>query len=345
MRALVIHRLGDVPAVQQVPDPAPPPGGVVVRVTATGLCRSDWHAIVGHDPAVELPLVPGHEFAGVVEAVGAGVAVAPGTRVTAPFVQACGSCSPCLAGHHQVCERQVQPGFSTAGAFAERVVVRHAAVNLVPLPDAVPDDVAALLGCRVGTAFRAVTAVGRVRPGEWVAVHGCGGVGLATVDIATAAGARVLAVDVAPAALELARGLGAEATLGVTGVEDVPGAVRELTGGGAHLSLDALGSPGTCLASIAGLRRRGRHVQVGLLPGGSTPVPMELVIARELAVLGSHGLAAHAYPDLLGLVVAGRIRPERMITRRLGLAEAGEALAAMGSPGPVGIAVAHPRVP
>ncbi|MFI7586931.1 zinc-binding dehydrogenase [Spongisporangium articulatum] len=347
MRALVIDAFGAVPAVRDLPDPTAPPGGVVVRVGATGLCRSDHHAIAGHDSDVTLPHVPGHEFAGTVEAVGEGVDVPLGARVTAPFVQACGRCAQCLAGDHQVCAHQVQPGFTTAGAFAEYVVVVNAAVNLVRLPDAVTDEAAALLGCRVGTAFRAVTAVGRLRAGEWVAVHGCGGVGLAAVEIAAAAGARVVAVDLNPAALDLAKELGAEAALDATGLEpDGAGhVVRDLTRGGAHLSLDALGSPATCTASVTGLRPRGRHVQVGLLLDGPTPVPMDLVVARELEVLGSHGMAAHSYPELLALVATGRLRPERAVTARVGLAEAGVRLHGMGDGSPTGVTVAHPGRP
>ncbi|MFE2618539.1 alcohol dehydrogenase catalytic domain-containing protein, partial [Micromonospora chalcea] len=210
MRAVVFERFGVRPEVREVDDPAPAPDGVVVRVGATGLCRSDWHGWQGHDPDIRLPHVPGHEFAGVVVAVGADVrGWRPGDRVTAPFVCACGRCPSCLAGDQQVCERQTQPGFTGWGSFAELVAVRHADVNLVRLPDELDETAAAALGCRFATAFRAVIAQGRVAAGEWVAVHGCGGVGLSAVMIAAASGARVVAVDVSPGALELARRSGA----------------------------------------------------------------------------------------------------------------------------------------
>jgi alcohol dehydrogenase len=214
--------------------------------------------------------------------------------------------------------------------MAELVALQAADVNLVAVPDELDLATAAALGCRYATAFRAVVQVARVRAGEWVAVHGCGGVGLSAVQIAAAAGARVIAVDVAPGALQLAREFGAEHT--VDGGSDVPAAVADLTGGGAHVSLDALGAAVTCVNSIASLRPRGRHVQVGLLPPaqGRPDVPMELVIGRELQVLGSHGMAAHAYPELLGLIAAGRLDPGRLITRRLPLDDAGAALAEVG---------------
>ncbi|MEV6368427.1 zinc-dependent alcohol dehydrogenase family protein [Micromonospora musae] len=348
MRAVIFDEFGARPEVREVPDPTPPPGGVVIRVEATGLCRSDWHGWQGHDPDIRAPHVPGHEFAGVVAAVGEGVrGWRRGERVTAPFVCACGQCPACLAGDQQVCERQTQPGFTHWGSFAEYVAVHHADVNLVRLPDDLDYPAAAALGCRFATAFRAVVAQGRVAAGEWVAVHGCGGVGLAAVMIAAACGARVVAVDVSPAALESARRFGA--TVGVdastfTGPGEVAAAVREATGGGAHLSLDALGAQATCVASIESLRRRGRHVQVGLLPAaqGRPAVPMELVIAYELELRGSHGMAAHAYPELLRMVEAGVLRPADLVTRTIGLDEVPKALTTMDGPGFGGMCLIRP---
>ena len=336
MRAQLFEEFGGQLTVRTVPDPSPSPDGVVVRVGASGICRSDWHAWAGHDPDVVLPHVPGHELAGTVAAVGARVRNwSVGDRVTVPFVCACGRCGPCREGAGQVCLRQTQPGFTHWGSLAELVTLDAADVNLVALPADLPFVTAASLGCRFATAFRAVTAVARVRPGEWVAVHGCGGVGLSAVQVAVAAGARVVAVDVSPAALALARQMGAEE--GVDGSEvgtaDVPAAVAQLTAGGAHVSLDAVGTAATCTNSIRSLRPRGRHVQVGLLPPavGRPEVPMELVIARELAVLGSHGMAAADYPAMLSLIVAGRLRPDLLVTRQLSLEDAGAALVAVGS--------------
>ncbi len=332
MRALVFDTFGGPLEVRDVADPAVPDGGAVVRVGATGVCRSDWHAWQGHDPDVRLPHVPGHELAGTVEAVGAGVQRwRAGDRVTVPFVCACGRCPSCAAGDHQVCEAQTQPGFTHWGSYAELVALEAADVNLVALPDAMPFAVAASLGCRFTTAFRAVVQVGRVRPGEWVAVHGCGGVGLSAVQVAVAAGAQVVAVDVSPGALELASSFGAAAVVDAR-TTDVVAAVRDVTGGGAALSLDALGSATTCVDSVLCLRRRGRHVQVGLLPPaqGRPLVPMERVVALELEVLGSHGMAAHAFPALLELVAAGRLRPDLLVTREVGLDEAGAALVEVG---------------
>ena len=351
MRALLLERFGEAPHLADVPEPRCPPDGAVVRVGATGLCRSDWHAVMGHDPDVRLPHVPGHEFAGVVVEVGPqGQEWSAGARVTAPFVNACGRCAPCLAGRQQVCARQTQPGFTRWGSFAELVVVDHADMNLVALPDGVDTVAAAALGCRFATAFRAVVEVGRLAAGEWVAVHGCGGVGLSAVMIARACGARVAAVDVSAAALELAARFGAEVAVDVSDgptPDRAAALVRQAVGGaggpgGVHLSLDALGSEATCHASIAGLLPAGRHVQVGLLPPatGLPRVPMHLVVGGELEVLGSHGMGARSYPALLGLVTSGRLDPGALVTRQVSLEQAAEELMTPGA-GP-GVTVALP---
>ncbi|GAA4294516.1 zinc-dependent alcohol dehydrogenase family protein [Streptomyces venetus] len=345
MRAVVFERYGEPAEVRDVADPEPAEHGVVVRVEATGLCRSDWHGWQGHDPDIALPHVPGHELAGVVEAAGPRVTRwRPGDRATVPFICACGTCPSCAAGDHQVCERQTQPGFTHWGSFAQYVALDHADVNLVPVPEEMSFATAASLGCRFATAYRAVVRQGRVAAGEWVAVHGCGGVGLSAVMIAAASGARVVAVDVSARALDLAREFGAAHCLDAASVADPAAAVRDLTGGGAHLSLDALGSPATCAASVNGLRRRGRHVQVGLLPSpsGTTAVPMARAIALELELLGSHGMAAHSYPPMLELVRGGVLRPDLLVTSTIPLGEAPAALAAMGAAPGAGVTVIEP---
>lgn len=332
MRAVQYDRFGSTPSIVELPEPVAPDDGVVVRVAATGVCRSDWHAWRGHDDSVRLPHVPGHEFSGVVTAVGAAVTgSAVGDRVTAPFVFACGTCDQCRDGATQVCTRQQQPGFTLQGSYAESVVVPHADVNLVALPDAVGFAEAAGLGCRFGTAYHALHARGRLAEGEWVVVYGCGGVGLSTVLVAVAAGARVVAVDVSTAALDRAAAMGAS-TLVMD--DEVPAAVHRLTDGGAHVSVDAYGSRATSVAAVASLRPRGRHVQVGLLlDDEATPaIPMGRVIADELELLGSHGIAVGEYAAMLDEVVAGRLRPAESIGATIGFDDLPGALEAMDRP-------------
>jgi D-arabinose 1-dehydrogenase-like Zn-dependent alcohol dehydrogenase len=338
MRAVVYDAFGELPEVRDIAPPTCPPHGALIRVEATGVCRSDWHAWLGHDDEVTPPHVPGHEFAGVVAEIGAQVTTAfVGQRVTVPFVCACGTCEQCREGNQQVCPEQTQPGFTHAGSFAELVAVHHADVNLVPLPDAINSVTAAGLGCRFATAYRAVVAHGRVAPGTWVAVHGCGGVGLAAVMIAVAHGARVVAVDINPAALELAREFGAVHALRPPAAEEIVA----LSQGGAHVSIEALGQASTFADSIAGLRRRGRHVQVGLLVAddANPATDMAAVIGRELEIVGSHGMPAHAYPEMLAEIAAGRLHPDRLVSRVIELDDAPQALATLGSGGRTGTTV------
>ena len=331
MRAILISEFGGAPSLAEVPKPACPPRGAVIRVEATGLCRSDWHGWMGHDEGIALPHVPGHEFAGVIDELGSEVSGwRVGQRVTVPFVCACGSCPQCLSGNQQVCDNQTQPGFTQWGSFAEYVAIAEAQINLVALPDALDFVSAAGLGCRFSTAYRAVVSQGGVREGDWVAVHGCGGVGLSAIMIALSLGARVVGVDPSPLARAAAERLGAQT---VGGSDGVPDEVRRLTGGGARVSIDAFGSVATCGNSIRSLRKRGRHVQVGLMLADQAlaAVPMDLVIANELEIVGSHGMAAHEYSAMLEEIASGRIDPRLLVGRTIGLAEAGAALAAMDS--------------
>jgi alcohol dehydrogenase len=327
--------------VQTVADPAPREHGVVIQVQATGLCRSDWHGWMGHDPDIRLPHVPGHELAGVIVAIGKGVSHwQPGQRVTTPFVCGCGSCPQCVSGNHQVCDHQSQPGFTHWGSFAEFVAVDYADVNLVRLPADIDSVTAASLGCRFVTSFRAIVDQGRVSAGQWVAVHGCGGVGLSAIMIANALGASVVAVDISPEKLANARRIGACATINGRTDEVLP-AVLDITGGGAHVSIDALGSPQTCFNSIACLRKRGRHVQVGLMLGDHhhPALPMDQVIARELEILGSHGMQAHRYPAMLAMIQSGKLLPRQLIGKTISLDQAPAELADMDSFKGIGVTV------
>ena len=342
MLAVIYEQFQGPLELRRVSDPTPPQDGVVVRVVANGICRSDWHGWQGHDPDIRLPHVPGHELAGVIEAVGVGVRRwRPGDRVTVPFAVGCGLCPQCISGNPQVCDDYFQPGFTAWGSFAEFVALPHADHNLVRLPDDLGFVAAASLGCRFATSFRAVVQQGRVAPGEWVAIHGCGGVGLAAIMIACAVGAQVIAVDVRPEALACAQGLGAVHALNATRQGDLATAIHELTGGGAHLSIDALGSRATSRNSILCLRKRGRHAQVGLMVAEDrdAPVPMASVIARELEILGCHGMAAQAYPSLLTMIRAGKLDPRRLVGNTVTLAEAPAALIALGSFGGTGVTV------
>jgi alcohol dehydrogenase len=343
MKAAWFDKFGGPLTVSNVDDPTIDPDGVIIQLEASGICRSDWHGWLGHDPDIRLlPHVPGHELAGTVEEVGNRVGKwRKGDRVTVPFVCACGTCPECGRGNHQICDHQTQPGFTHWGSFAQYVAIHHADVNLVALPDEMSFVTAASLGCRFATSYRAVVAQGGVKSGMWVAVHGCGGVGLSAVMIAASLGARVIAVDIDAKVLKLAKEVGAAAVINAHEKDDVIDRIHALTDRGADVSIDGLGSAVTSTNSVLCLRKRGRHVQIGLLAGDDyrPRLPMEHVIGKELEIVGSHGLQAHRYEEILDLILAGQLEPQRLIGKTVPLEEAPVELPGMSDFGDVGITV------
>lgn len=342
MRAVIYEQFGAEPTIRTVPDPEPSEGSVVLEVRACGICRSDWHGWMGSDPDITLPHVPGHELSGVVAETGSGVRKwKTGDRVTVPFVGGCGACPQCRSGNQQVCDLQFQPGFTHWGGFAEFVEIRYADGNLVALPKEIDFVTAASLGCRFMTSFRAVVHQGRTSPGEWVAVFGCGGVGLSSIMIAKALGAHVVAVDIGPEKLEFARSLGADAAVLSLPETSVPAVIREITDGGADVSVDAIGSPKAVIDSVMSLAKRGRHVQIGLMEAGhSEPaVPMNRVVAYELEILGSHGMQAHRYPEMFELIKEKMLDPGKLVRETVTLGESIAVLTQMDEFPSTGISV------
>jgi alcohol dehydrogenase len=318
LRAAVYEEFKGPITIREVADPVAPPNGVVLRVRACGICRSDWHGWMGNDPDITLPHVPGHELAGEIASVGARVSrFRVGDRVTLPFVCGCGTCEHCRNGDQQICDR-----------------------HLVRLPDEIDFVTAASLGCRFATSFRAVVDQGRIQPGQWVAVYGCGGVGLSAIMIAAAFGTRVIAVDIADDKLEFARTIGAEIIVNSTLVDAVS-AIRDITSGGAHVSIDALGHPEVLLDSISCLRKRGKHIQIGIMEAGRhlAAVPIDKIIGRELEIFGSHGMQAHRYPEMIEMVRDGRLEPAKLIGRTVSLDESPRELATMSQFGGAGVTV------
>ena len=342
MRAAIYQQFQQPLTIENVADPTPSADGVVIAVNACGICRSDWHGWMGNDPDIRLPHVPGHELAGIVESIGANVKnFRPGDRVTLPFVCGCGSCAECRSGNQQVCDHQFQPGFTAWGGVGEFVAIDYADINLVRLPDDMDFVTAASLGCRFITSFRAVKEQGRVMPDQWVAVWGCGGVGLSAIMIAKGVGANVVAIDIADDKLGFAKRAGADVAINSSNVSTASDAVRDLTNGGAHVSLDALGHQQIVIDSISCLRKRGKHVQVGIMEAGRhrTAIPMELVIGRELEILGSHGMQAHKYPEMFEMIADGRLDPGRLIGKTVSLERGIKELTDMNSFSAVGVTV------
>ena len=333
MKAAIFHQFQSTIQVQNVADPTPNTTSAIIQVKATGICRSDWHGWMGHDGDVQLPHVPGHELAGVIVEVGKEVQQwKKGDRVTVPFACGCGTCVQCSTGNEHICDNYFQPGFTAWGSFAEYVEIAYADVNLVRLPEAMGFREAAVLGCRFITAYRGIVAQGQLQAKQWIAIHGCGGVGLSAIMIAKALDANIIAVDIDDTKLELATQLGATTILNANQVDDVPAAIQEITKGGAAVSVDALGHSQTCLNSIASLRKRGKHIQIGLMTGPHTApaIPMPPIIAKELEIIGSHGMQAHQYGEMFDLIQQQQIPLNKMIGSRLSLEEGAKTLMEMG---------------
>ncbi|WP_146343958.1 alcohol dehydrogenase catalytic domain-containing protein [Phaeobacter marinintestinus] len=341
MRAAVLTHWRAPLDVQDVSDPDCAANSVVLKVLACGVCRSDWHAWTGADPYVILPHVPGHEFCGEVVEVGSAVALwKSGDRVIAPFILACGHCADCAAGNQTICADQVVPGFTVAGAFAEYIEVPYADANLTALPDTMSPEIAAALGCRVTTAWHALTGRAQLKGGEWLAVIGGGGIGISAMMLGRALGARVIVVDVVQDKLDYATRLGASAVVNAAET-DAAEAVREITGGGADVAVEALGVEATTVTALSCLRKLGRMVQVGMPAGdhATMAIPMDRVYSGQLAVYGTRGMPSWRYPSLLNLLTSQNLDLTPLVTRTIGLSGASAELQAFDRPAPPGVAV------
>lgn len=322
MKAAVIREYARPLSIEDVDDPQCPGDGVILQVLACGVCRSDHHAWQGIDPDVELPHIPGHEFCGTVIEAGRDVTDwRVGDRAIAPFILGCGTCTDCQAGEATICATQFVPGFTHPGAFAEYIAVPRADFNLVTLPDDLSTAVGASMGCRLTTAFRALIDRANTQPGEWVVVWGCGGVGLSVIQIAKAIGARAIGIDINPEKLALASLLGAEATFLASKTNTALGEITELTQGGAHVSIDALGSPATFDAAMFSLRKMGRLVQIGMPTGAGTKPPVNLarLYSHQLTIHGTRGLPPQRFSGLFKLIFQGRLDPSGMIESEIAL--------------------------
>jgi D-arabinose 1-dehydrogenase-like Zn-dependent alcohol dehydrogenase len=336
MKAAVMEAVGNPLVVREVPDPQRPLGGAVVRVEANGICRSDWHfwqgdwAWLGLVPL--LPHVLGHESSGVVEEVGPEIRnFKRGDRVIVPFSQGEGTCEFCRSGHSNICATPLLPGFVYWGGYGRFVAVPFADLNLIALPESIDFVAAASLGCRFMTSFRGVVDRAEVKPGEWVAVYGCGGVGLSAIHIASAMGANAIGVDLDDAKLELAKKMGASHVVNAKKTDPI-GAIFDLTHGGAHVAVDALGTATTCRNAVMSLRKRGRHLQIGMTTQaeqGEVTLPVDRIVALELQILGSLGMPGTRYSQMLQMVEAHRLAPGAMVTATVPLEKASETLEQM----------------
>jgi D-arabinose 1-dehydrogenase-like Zn-dependent alcohol dehydrogenase len=330
LRAVVLEEF-DRPLVvdREAREPEVRPSDVLVRVTAAGVCGTDVKLCRGDIPDTPLPLVPGHETAGVVVQSPA-VGPPPGTRVVIFHHLFCGECDRCRSGNENLCTRlRGRVGFDHAGGWAD--VVRVPARNVMPIPDGVPAVEACVVPDAVATVWRALLTVGKLVPGEGVAVVGAGGLGLSACQIAAAHGGDVLAVDVAADKLAQAAGCGARLTALPDAALD---AARGLAGGGASLVLDCAGTPESIALSLSLLPASGRLVQVGYSATSRLEVPAAEVALRELRLLGCRASALGDLRDALDAVARGVVRPVIGETRPLEGAQA--ALDVLGAGGAAG---------
>ncbi len=338
MRAAVVRDFNEDLSIETVEDPSCPENGVVLEVAACGVCRSDFHGWVGGHPKVTNGSILGHEYCGTVVEAGAQAKYSVGDKLIAPFILGCGDCPACQTGHSNTCESAIVPGFGAPGAYAEYVAVPFDH-NLVHLPETMSEALAAGLGCRVTTAWHALSDRANVRAGEWVAVHGTGGIGLSALLLAKMLGARVVVVDVVQEKLDHALTLGADAAVNAA-IENVPDAIREITKGGAQVSLEALGIAQTTNASVECLATLGRHVHVGMPAGdGMMEVNMRLIYSKQLAFYGTRGMPAWKYPSLLEMIERGDVDLTPMLDREVTLSGASAELRAMKGPTRPGTAV------
>ncbi len=322
MKALVLEGVQQL-AIRDLPVPQPGALGALVKVMANGVCRSDWHAWTG-DIKRDYPMVIGHEMVGVIEEVMPGVTrFKPGDRVVVPFSGSDGTCPHCQRGSAHLCDNPLIPGRNYSGGYAEYVGIPLADRNLVRLPDEISFSEGAALGCRFMTSFHGLVDRAAIRAGEWVVVYGCGGVGLSAINIAAALGCRVIGVDIHPGNLALAQTMGAEYVINSLETPPVE-AVMSITQGGANVAVDALGIPDTCVNGILSLAKAGRHLQIGITTkneAGYIRLPVDLMVYRELQMLGSIGMAPHRFDSMVPLIAQGKLAPGRMVTGEISLSD------------------------
>ncbi|WP_067726997.1 zinc-binding dehydrogenase [Oceanobacillus damuensis] len=321
MKALVLEDIQKA-VVKDVPAPEIDHDGILIKTMANGVCRSDWHVWVG-DHGIVQPII-GHEFCGIVEEVGNNVKnFKRGDRVIIPFSGSDGTCPHCIAGDTHLCDSFIVPGTAYQGGYGEYVAVPKGDRNAIPLPENLSFSDAAALGCRFMTAYHGVVDRVHVLPGENVVVYGCGGIGLSAIHIASSMGANVIGVDINDSNLELAKKLGADYTINSKNNDPVE-AVKELTKGGADVSVDALGITETCLNGINSLKKGGRHLQVGVTSkkeAGFISIPVDDMVLNEKSFITTLGIPAYRFGSLLEQVAQDKLQPGKMVTRNIKLSE------------------------
>jgi 6-hydroxycyclohex-1-ene-1-carbonyl-CoA dehydrogenase len=324
MKAAIFSSPNQPLKIEDVPLPSIGPAEVLVRVIACGVCHTDLHYIDHGVPTFKKPpIILGHECSGVVERVGSEVSNwKPGDRVLLPAVVSCGSCRMCRLGHENICQKMVMFGNNVDGAYAEFIAAP--AKDLFLLPEEIPLVDGCIIADAISTPYHAVKNRARVQPGDKVVVFGCGGVGINVVQVASAAGATVIAIDVSEQKLELAKKLGAWSTINPM-QEDLRKQIKKLTDGGADIAIEAIGNPTTIEQAIDAVRPGGRVCVVGYSEKIANLNASRLMY-RELEIVGSLGCRPVDYPPIIQMVARGLIQLKPVVTAKFPLVEINQAL-------------------
>jgi alcohol dehydrogenase len=341
MRGAVLKEYGEPLEIEERDTPTIDDDEVLVKTEACGICRSDWHGWQGDyawldGGAVTKGNILGHEPAGTILETGANIEnFAEGDQVVVPFNIVCGKCNKCRDGDSHMCENLLNYGFDDGaqpGAFGTHLRIPNADFNLARIPEGISAHEMAGLGCRYITSYHAIADRSGIDAGDWVAVHGCGGIGLSAVNVATALGGNVIAVDLEDDKLKLAEEMGAVETVNGTDIEDVPGEIQTITNGGAQISVDGLGIRTTCLNSINSVERTGTHVQIGITTSeeeGRIDMPIDYMLHSEIDCITAKGFQPHRYGEIFRLMHEGKIHPEKLVTKHVSLDDINDRLEAM----------------
>ncbi|AXF55202.1 alcohol dehydrogenase catalytic domain-containing protein [Salicibibacter kimchii] len=340
MKAILLEEFNKDLKVTNIQEPNLSDEGVIVKIKANGICRSDWHIWKGHWKGISTPLVMGHEFTGIVEAVGSNVKkFKKGDRVIIPFSLSCGHCEYCLDGSGNVCTERQSAGITFNGGYGEFAHVPLADFNLAYLPEEIDFVSGAAMGCRFATSFHGIVNQAKVGAGEWVVVSGCGGVGLSALQFSVAMGANVICVDIDDRKLNLAKDLGASFVIN-SKESNVVDQIKEITNGGADVTIDALGNSEIVMNSLNSLKKKGRHLQLGIAPDNvNFDFQVRTLVNFEHQIIGSRGMPPQKFPYMLNMVKSNRLKPKDLVTKTVSPDQVNDVLQGMGSFDNLGITV------
>ena len=324
MKAALFHGSGKPLEVTEVPTPEPKAGEILVKVAACGVCHTDLHYLDHNVPTFKQPpMILGHEPSGIAAGIGAGVKnFKEGDRVLLPAVLTCGYCYNCRIGKENICDNMVMFGNHVDGAYAEYVIAP--AKDTLHLPEGVPLEEGSIIADAISTPYHAVVNRGKVKAGDNVVVFGCGGVGINAVQIAAAAGASVIAVDIVPEKLELAKKFGAQEVINAKETERIDKVVKKMTGGGADVTFEVIGNPTTIQAAFACIRKGGRTVVVGFTDK-KVELPAAKIMFFEQEIVGSLGCRPVDYPKIIEMVRTGKIKIKELVTGKFPLEKINDA--------------------